>query len=176
MKKIKDKTVFFIMIPVSFLYLFCMGSPDLIKQRERTNDYTLNREWTEKIRKETSGLTQVQIMKYSIELTASYLQFSRYNNIDSHKANCVGYAKLCASICNCALHENNLTGYAKPVVGYVSFNRINLCALLTFCLPDKWKPFVKDHDFVEFYFGDGIIYADPCLYDLIKSDCMTFRS
>jgi hypothetical protein len=136
----------------------------------------LNKELVDKINYDVKGMDADEIMDYSIELTAKYLQFSEHNNIDNGKANCVGYAKLCASICNYALRKNGRKGYAKPVVGQVELFGINLCPVLVACAPThKWKLFVKDHDFVEFYCGNDIIFADPCVYDLLGSDCKTIK-
>lgn len=156
----------------------CLNSSafTLVKQRNRTSTNVLTVELKKKIKQETGGLDEADIMKYSIELTASYLSFSSRNNITQHKANCVGYANLCSNICNYALKVNHMYGYAKPVVGYIKFNSLNLCDILVQIMPNRrLKLFVKDHDFVEFYFGNHIIYADPCAYDLINEYCMTFK-
>ncbi|WP_407403949.1 hypothetical protein [Sodaliphilus sp.] len=147
----------------------------LVKQTNRINDYTLNKELREKVEKETSGMDEMAILNYSINTAASYLSFTEKNNINEHQANCVGYAKLCSSICNYALKVNHLAGNAKPAVGYVKFNGINTCTVLKNIVPKKYKLFVSNHDFVEFHFGNQIIYADPCAYDLIGDKCITYN-
>lgn len=173
------KIIIFVFL-LLLMFFISTYSLTLVKHRDRINDYSLNKELINKLNCDTKGLDAVEIMNYSIKLTAQYLQFSEHNNINVGKANCIGYAKLCSSICNYALQINGIEGYAKPVVGYVKSNGINICSLLVACAPtskwNKWKLFVKDHDFVEFYFGNQIIFADPCAYDLIGIDCKTFKS
>ena len=61
---------------------------------------------------------------------------------------------------------------AKPVVGYVTFCGLNLCKLLKSVVPEKYKSFVKDHDFVEIDLGERVRYFDASLYDY-GIDCTT---
>lgn len=85
---------------------------------------------------------------------------------------CVGYAQVYSTICNYAFKVNNIKGSAKPVVGIVKWNGINLNYFSRF-LPSRWENFTKDHDFVEIkYEGDNHkYYVDPLLdLILIKSE------
>ncbi len=174
MKKRLLITLFGLLI---ILLMVCFSNLTLVKQYNRNYSYTLSRDIRSKVIKETKGMNAVDILNYSIEFTSKYLQFSENNNIPMGKANCIGYANFCSSIYNTAIFANNIKGYAKPVVGYVEFYKINLCSILKNIIPNqKYKNFVKNHDFVEFCIGDDLIYADPCIYDLIGTDCKTFRN
>ena len=105
------------------------------------------------------------------------LSFRCKNDIDNGKANCVGYAKLCAAISNHAYTTHHINAKAKPVVGYVKFYSINVCqALVCSKMPKGWNDFFKDHDFVEFQIAGQTIYADPSLYDLTWKDCKTYKT
>ena len=43
-------------------------------------------------------------------------------------------------------------------------------------MPQRYKGFVKDHDFVEIVWdGNKTIYVDPCLYDVIGNKVTTFK-
>ena len=171
------KTIAAVLILLVFgIGIILTPSIKLEKQYDRGNDYILNSELKYKINSETHGMDEMEILNYSIKTSGDYLEFAEKNNINDHKANCVGYAKLCSCICNYALSVNNMSGYAKPVVGYPKFSKVNICHILKYIAPKKYKAFVKNHDFVEFSFGNGIIYADPCAYDLIGTDCTTFKS
>ena len=45
--------------------------------------------------------------------------------------------------------------------------------VLTMLMPnERWRNFVKDHDFMEIETGNSIIYVDPSLYDF-HVDCTT---
>lgn len=173
MKKILITTLV-LLIPV---LLILISGLKLVKTGNRQVSYSLTTEMRNQIDKETRGMTAFEIQIYSIEFTAKHLDFAKRNDISKGKANCVGYAQLCACVFNQALASNKLKGYAKPVVGYVKLGRLNICHVLRNLVTSKYKNFVKDHDFVEFdYEGwiDGPRYADPCAYDLIGNDCMTF--
>ena len=88
-------------------------------------------------------------------------------------ANCVGYAQLGASICNYAFDVNGSPSKAKAVVGDVKFWGISVCGVLRILMPnERWRNFVKDHDFVEIGIEKSIIYVDPSLYDF-HIDCTT---
>lgn len=145
----------------------------LIKTGERQKTCTLIQSMKVKVDTETKGMDIEQIIDYSMKLTASRLHFSIYNDINHGKANCVGYAQLCASICNKALAENGIHGKAKPVVGYIELNGINLCDVLKAIAPqDNYKNFVKDHDFVELVTDSRTYYFDPSIYDVLGMKCL----
>ncbi len=118
------------------------------------------------------------VIRYSCALTAEILSFSNINDIPNGKANCVGYAQLSSTICNYALKvlcertkENSyLKIRARPVVGTVHYANINLNNLSQKILPKKYRPFFKDHDFMEVDFGRDVVYIDACLYDLFGSN------
>ena len=94
--------------------------------------------------------------------------------MDMGKANCVGYAQLCAGICNQALAGNGIIGQAKPVVGYIESHGINWCKVLKAVAPkDSYKNFVKDHDFVELVTGSRTYYFDPSIYDVLGKKCLS---
>lgn len=146
----------------------------LTKVANRPNPYTLSRSLKSEIKQETAGMTAHDIRSYSIKKTASILSFSINNDIANGNANCVGYAQVCASICNYAFTSNGINASAKPVVGYVNCCGINLCNILKWCMPTtRSKNFVKDHDFVEFYIEGQTVYADASLYDIMWKDCET---
>ena len=104
--------------------------------------------------------------EYCVEKTADYLTFAEHNDISNHKANCVGYAKLCASVYNYLCRKHGYQAYAKPVVGYVYFNESNLCSAISDLAPE-YRYFFKDHDFVEFHTPREVLIEDPTAYDLI---------
>ena len=114
-----------------------------------------------KIKADTKGYTDTQIIEYSLNLTAEQLRFAKENNIANHKANCVGYARFCSSICNYAFSSNNSVTKARPVVGHIKIFGINIHPLAQFLLPHL-KNFVADHDYVQC----GSKYFDPSIYDV----------
>ena len=113
MKKILITTLV-LLIPVLLI-----SGLKLVKTGNRQVSYSLTTEMRNQIDKETCGMTAFEIQIYSIEFTAKHLDFAKRNDISKGKANCVGYAQLCACVFNQALASNKLKGYAKPVVGYV---------------------------------------------------------
>jgi len=130
-----------------------------------------------KVEQDTRGMDIEQIIDYSLKQTASRLQFSRYNDINLGNANCVGYARLCSSICNHALSANGVNGQAKPVVGYIESNGINWCDVLKKVAPkNSYKNFVKDHDFVELVTDSKTYYLDPSIYDVLDKKCLTIKT
>lgn len=82
---------------------------------------------------------------------------------------------MCSRICNYAFQVNGMGYRAKPVVGYVSLYGVNLCRLLQAIAPQRWKNFVKDHDFVELKLEDRTLFFDASLYDF-NLDCTTTRN
>lgn len=146
----------------------------LVKSDDRQITYSPDQELRTMIASETKNMTGEEILEYSIKKTANSLTFTAENDVTHGKANCVGYAQMCAGISNYAFQVNGLDSKAKPVVGFVMFYQVNLCDVLKGCMPNKrWENFVKDHDFVEYHINGSIIYADASLYDLIGTDCKT---
>lgn len=154
--------------------LFVSMPFDLVKTGDRQKTYMLPQSLKAKVELDTRVMDIEQIIGYSLTLTASQLRFSRYNEIDKGKANCVGYAQLCAGICNQALAGNGIIGHAKPVVGYIESNGINWCKVLKAVAPkDSYKNFVKDHDFVELVTDSRTYYFDPSIYDVLGKKCLS---
>lgn len=146
---------------------------NLVKTGYRQKTYMIPQSLKAKVEQDTRGMDIEQIIGYGLTLTASQLRFSRYNDIDMGRANCVGYAQLCASFCNEALAANGVNGHAKPVVGYIESNGINWCDVLNSVVPkDSYKNFVKDHDFVELVTDSRIYYFDPSIYDVLGKKCL----
>ena len=122
--------------------------------KERTREMCNDSDSPEKIIKECSGFA------------CKELSFSAKNNIQCGKANCVGYAQLTSAIINYAFQVKKLPYKAKPVVGKVYLFGIDLNNVAQQILPQKYRPFFKDHDFVEIDLGDKTIYVDSSLQDL----------
>jgi len=158
------------------LFLFVkLSSFRLEKKYERSAaQCVLTQELRSRIRRETKGADVSVIVDYSLELTAERLFFSEKNNISDGKANCIGYARFCSDVCNYAFKYNGLSYVSKPVVGIVYYFNIDLCKMLTAVVPERYKGFVKDHDFIEITSGSStVFYFDPCLYDVIGNRCET---
>ena len=157
--------------------LFVFMPFKLVKTGDRQKTYMIPQSLKAKVEQDTRGMDIEQIIDYGLTLTASQLRFSRYNDIDMGRANCVGYAQLCASICNQALSANGVNGHAKPVVGYIESNGINCCDVLKSVVPkDSSKDFVKDHDFVELVTESKTCYFDPSIYDVLGKKCLTIKT
>ena len=137
-----------------------------ISDREATHDY-FPEKLKGRIKSETVGYSDEKIVKYSLDLTAELLKFTRENALRDGKANCVGYAQLCSNICNHAFAARHSKARTKPVVGYITICGINVCKVAYFLAPAKDKNFVKDHDFVEYWHRDGkTTFFDPSIYDV----------
>lgn len=161
---------------VIILALYIISPITLDKIGDRVNPYSPNSSLMAEIKNETVSMTGEDIRKYSIRKTASRLSFSAHNNLAKGEANCIGYAQMCAAIANYAFRQNGLSCNAKPVVGYVRFFGLNVCYVLSECMPTQYlKNFVKDHDFVEFQIGGQTIYADANAYDYLWMDCKTSK-
>ena len=166
MKKKILKILLFVILAV--LLFVGTASFSLVKTGDRsTVNYPLSKELKERIVNETHELSEIDIVNYSLKLTDELLDFNETNSIKDGKANCVGYALLCASIANYGIKVNKLEGSCKPVVGYVTFGGMNLCNILKVIAPQKYKAFVKDHDFVEYDRKNKTMFFDPTLYDLL---------
>ena len=179
MKTIKPKRIFSILVPVMAILMLTvmLTSFTLIKTGDRQKTYTLTQSMKKKVDAETKGMDVDKIIDYSLKLTASRLQFSINNDINKGKANCVGYAQLCASICNQALSANGIHGKAKPVVGYIESSGVNWCDVLKAVGPkDSYKNFVKDHDFVELVTTSKTYYFDPSIYDVLGNKCLSIKT
>ena len=176
MSKNRNRKRIILSLPIMVAMLILsvtLTSFTLIKTGDRQKTITLTQSMNVKVGAETKGMDVEQIIDYSLKLTASRLQFSRHNDIINGKANCVGYAQLCACICNLALATNEIDGQAKPVVGYIESNGINWCDVLKTIAPkDSYKNFVKDHDFVELVTDSKTYYFDPCIYDVLGKKCL----
>ncbi|MBR6283143.1 MAG: hypothetical protein IKR25_02470 [Muribaculaceae bacterium] len=170
----KKRIVILILI-VAVIGYMC-SSFTLVKQHDRANTYRLPKSIITHVTDETIGMNEEQIIDYSLSLTAQKLEFSIKNNIANGEANCVGYAQLCAAICNEALRNNGYKNRAKCVVGYVKCCGVNLCNVAK-CLGSnpKYKAFVKDHDFVELTVNGKTYYFDPSFYDVLGSKCLTVK-
>ena len=166
-----------IIIAIIALILYVgTASFSLVKTGERsTVNYPLSKELKERIVNETHELDEIDILNYSLKLTDELLEFDETNNIKDGKANCVGYAQLCASITNYGLKTNKLEGSSKPVVGYVTWAGMNMCTILSAIVPNEYKNFVKDHDFVEFNLKDKTIFYDPSIYDYLGTKALTTK-
>lgn len=147
----------------------------LRKISNRESSYALNEQLKERVRKECNTSNIDEIVEFSCNLTCELLSFRKRNSIDKGEANCVGYAKLTAAICNYAFKLNKLQAKATPVVGKVYWMNSDLNKLVGNIAPNKWKSFIKDHDFVEIQTDSKTYYVDSSLKDLIGSDCKTVR-
>ena len=129
--------------------------------------YKLQEDTKKKIAQDIIPLeTETDIIKYCSDVVADMLSFDRKNMIPNGKANCVGYAQLTSAIINYAFQVKKLPYKAKPVVGKVYLFGIDLNNVAQQILPQKHRPFFKDHDFVEVDLGDKTIYVDSSLQDL----------
>ena len=121
----------------------------------------------ERIKAETIGFSDDEIVRYSLDLTAEMLRFTRENSLKDGKANCVGYAQLCSNICNYAFANCHSKARTKPVVGTIKVCGIDVCKLAYSLAPARLQNFVKDHDFVEYHHRDGSTsFFDPSIYDV----------
>lgn len=160
------------------LTLFVAAFPlTLVKNGDRHSSYTLPEPLSVQISDETKGMDLEQIVDYSLSLTASELRFSIKNDINNGKANCVGYAQLCAAICNQAMAINGIEGNSRPVTGYIESYGINWCKVLESISPKtSYKNFVKDHDFVELTAETRRYYFDPSIYDALGKKCLSMSN
>ena len=146
-----------VLMPISFVKTSDRGA---------THDY-FPEELKGRVKSETAGYSDEEIVKYSLDLTAELLRFTRVNALRDGKANCVGYAQLCSNICNYAFAGSHSKARTKPVVGTIEICGIDMCKISYFLAPAKDKNFVKDHDFVEYHHQDGTTsFFDPSIYDV----------
>lgn len=158
-----------ILLCIYAAFKVCTYNIYLSKIKDRnTEPIELSQSLKGRIQKETQGMDKAEVIDYSVKLTAKLLTFSatqgKLGNNKESKANCVGYARLCASICNYGFRQNHIQAKAKPVVGYVYLWNINLCKLISHNTSGKLSLFTKDHDFVDI---NGK-FVDPCIYDILN--------
>ena len=170
-KKLLRYTFVTVIIIVLLRFLF---SFELVKTADRGGYvHPLSADMKEQIANDTKGFTEEEIITYSTKQTAKMLRFTKTNDIEAGKANCVGYAKLCAAICQQGFIANNIKGRAMPVVGDVRRFGVSICKILKSIVSSSWEGFVKDHDFVEVQLPDRTVYFDACLYDYTYNNCNT---
>lgn len=151
--------------------LLCfIESPKLIKTADREQQKLIIPTEIKKSIKDIKCTDTEEVLLYSMSIVCNYLQFSEKNDISNGQANCVGYSQLFCIVVNEIASNNKINMIAKPVVGYVKLYEINLCDFLKIIVPDKWKNFVKDHDFAEVQYANHIVYYDPSLCDLSEFD------
>ena len=167
MRKIK-LTFLIVALIFAILLVFSIESLSLKKTANRNiAENALSQDLKVRIKNETNCLyDEYNIIQYSCDLTGELLKFDRRNDIANGKANCIGYAQLTSAICNYVFKLHGLPYKARPVVGQVFCFGINLTALSQKILPVKYRPFFKDHDFVEINLGKKIYYVDSSLHDL----------
>ena len=170
---IKKMMIIGVLAAIVILFLLLSGF-SLHKTADRPSvAYPLSEEMKGQIAAETMDKDERELIEYALSLTAKSLQFAAKNDIEGGSANCVGYARLGAAICNHAFAIHGSPSRAKAVVGDVKFWGISVCEVLTMLMPnERWRNFVKDHDFMEIETGNSIIYVDPSLYDF-HVDCTT---
>ena len=176
-KRIVKTVATLLAIGLALAILIRFAPLSLVKARDREISYTLPISLSNQVSNESIHMDIEQIIDYSLSLTASQLRFATRNDIPSGKANCIGYAQLCAAICNRAMAENRIEGKARPVVGYIESNGINWCKVLKAIAPKaSYKNFVKDHDFVELTAGSRKYYFDPSIYDVLGKKCLSISN
>lgn len=162
-KRLICLVIFVVCLSFAFIY-----SLDLRKTSNRGwGDYHLTSNLKEQVVAKTKNLDNPEdIIEECCDITIDYLTFAQKNDIANKKANCVGYARLTSALLNHAFRINKLDNRAKPVVGTVHSFGVNLNNVAQSILPSSWRPFFKDHDFVEISTGKGRIYVDTSLRDL----------
>ena len=105
------------------VYLFSSCGPQLVKTRDRKSQpITLSLEDKELIRHKSKNVTEsMDAIDLALEITADKLQFSKHNDIQNGKANCVGYAQYYSAVCNYIAKIKHLELQAMPVVGHVRY-------------------------------------------------------
>ena len=168
----------FLIVAIIILAVVAVAAQTLTLKKisNREGSYTLNRELKERIQKECITNDVDEVVDFSCNLACELLSFKKRNALDKGEANCVGYAKLTAAICNYAFSINNISNAkASPVVGKVYWMKSDLNQMVCKIAPNKWKSFIKDHDFVEIQTANRTYYVDSSLKDLIGSDCKTVK-
>lgn len=152
----------------TLIVLFALSQLRLCKTSDRKMySYELSFDNKKQITELVTPLeTSIDIVNVCSELTTDLLSFSKRNDISNGKANCVGYARLTTAIINYAFQIKKLPCQAKHVVGKVYLFEIDLNNVAQGILPEEYRPFFKDHDFVEVDLGDATVYVDSSLCDL----------
>jgi hypothetical protein len=133
-----------IIVGIVLVVYVVLSAFSLVKTADRpTTSYQLPKELKERIVNETKGMDEMDIVNYGLRLTGKLLDFSEKNDLQGGKANCVGYAQLCASITNYGLKTNKREDFCKPVVGYVTWGGMNLCTVLKKLFPQSTKLSLK---------------------------------
>ena len=173
------KTTVLVLLIISMAFCLDAEVLSLRKIQDRAyNPVSLSKEFKYNIAKDTRGMKDMEIVRYCNKKTQELLTFStKCEDFDDHrktKMHCVGYAQVFSTICNYAFSATGIKGRAKPVVGHVYLNGINLNDYSSL-LPQKWKNFTKDHDFAEVTLSDGnIFYVDSTL-DIIQNKKTTTK-
>lgn len=167
--------IVFICIGIISIFIYSL---DLHKTSDRPwGDASIPKELKELATNRTEGKNKAKdIMKECSTLTTDYLSFSRANNIPNGEANCIGYAQLASALLNQSFRQNNLNCQAKPVVGTVHSFGINLNTVAQHILPSSWRPFFKDHDFVEVTTDEGVFFIDTSLQDITNRNFILKQS
>ncbi|MDO4512083.1 MAG: hypothetical protein Q4B68_09750 [Bacteroidales bacterium] len=150
-------------------------SASLQEERCRANDISLPASQCRVLIAETRGMDADQIVDYCVGRTCDFLSFQSQNEPIRYDresgANCVNYAKLCASMCDVALNAHGYRCKAQPVVGHVQMLGVNVNKVVSTMLSfsDRWRNFTKDHDFVKIEFTSRdrrVVYVDASLKDV----------
>lgn len=108
-----------------------------------------------------------EVAEAALEITGKKLEFAERNDLSNGKANCVGYARYFATVCNYLFEAKGFEDCAaRPVVGYVYWGRFNLCEVARDLAPKAYENFVKDHDFVIVTYAEEVEHIDPTFHDL----------
>lgn len=173
-QKLRENRFRWIILILSFIFTLVIlwfvfiYSLTLKKQADRVcENYTIENDLIELVKQKTDGVDNPKdIIDVCSDIATNHLTFSKSNYIQAGKANCVGYARLTSSLLNYAFKANNLNYRAKPIVGTVYSFGINLNDVAQSILPISWRPFFKNHDFVEVSLPHSTIYVDTSLQDL----------
>lgn len=170
----KTKRTICIVATVALVAVVALNSLQLVKTGNRPAAYRLPPSLARQVVHDTRGMNSEQIVDYAVDLTTSKLRFGLSNDIDGGVANCVGYASLCAAICNRAFESAGLADRARPVVGDVRLWSMSVCQGVS-ALPfgRRWQAFTRDHDFVEWNHLGKVTYFDPSMKDLTLTRCQT---
>lgn len=141
---------------------------ELVKVSNRpVNPPSLSKGLKQEIKAATANKSEKEIIVYCKDKTRELLKFSivpeEFNEKKKSKANCVGYAHLCSAICNTAFAANGIKAHARPVVGHVYYNGVNLNDFSKY-FSGRIRNNTKDHDFVEVQLSDQtIVFVDASL-------------
>jgi hypothetical protein len=173
--KLKNLLPIIIVLAGIMVWVIFTSSLSLVKTHNRPQTYMLTADVRNELLSVDIAANDVDgVIEYSVKYTARKLSFAGKNDLSRGEANCVGYARFCASVANYLMRRNSIRGTAKPVVGTVFFWGSDLCKTVSSVMPNrKLKNFTKDHDFVEFDFGGDIVYVDPNIYDYTGNMCKT---